>query len=99
MSLKSVKAMPALSTAAKTTIINTIADNALASFVVIQVGLLACTPSCFTAANQQHVTPPLVYNQFGRSWTAHAVTLTQVQMQIQLALGDTPTCQHLGHQA
>jgi hypothetical protein len=39
MSLKSVKALPGLSTAAKTTIINTIADNALASFVVIQVSL------------------------------------------------------------
>jgi hypothetical protein len=37
MSLKSVKQMP-LSMAAKSTIINTIADNALAAFVVIQVG-------------------------------------------------------------
>jgi hypothetical protein len=56
MSLKSVKTMPALSPAAKTTIINTIADNALASFVVIQVGLLLCTQSCFMAASQQHET-------------------------------------------
>ncbi|KAF6253793.1 nucleotide cyclase [Scenedesmus sp. NREL 46B-D3] len=34
-----VKTLPALSTAAKTTIINTITDNALASFVVIQVAV------------------------------------------------------------
>lgn len=38
LNLKSVKTMP-LSVAAKTTIINTIADNALASFVVIQVAI------------------------------------------------------------
>lgn len=37
LSIKSVTATP-LSVAAKTSIINTIADSALASFVVIQVG-------------------------------------------------------------
>lgn len=41
LSIKSVTATP-LSTAAKTSIINTIADNALASFVVIQVCAFLC---------------------------------------------------------
>jgi hypothetical protein len=68
--------------------------------VLIQVGLLACTPTCITAVRQQHRILPVVPCScrcywFGHSRIAAAVRMTRMQMQSELAPGRHT--QHLGH--
>jgi hypothetical protein len=98
MSLKSVKTMPALSTAAKVTIINTIADNALASFVVIQVGRPACSPRPSQLHHDRDlpvVVPPVKAAQCrASSSTSHAVTVAEVQHEYSQRFAGTPSSCH-----